>query len=157
MKVKDIMTADVRVATPETTLEEIARMLLEHDCGAIPIVKSENSKRPVGIVTDRDIVCRVVAAGKDARESTAAECMTTPCVTVTPTTRLDACCQAMEASLIRRLVVVDPEGICCGIVSQADVARRIADKAGEVVKEVSRPTKASSAVAPRDERAQMQH
>jgi CBS domain-containing protein len=157
MKVKDIMTADVRFATPETPLEEIARMLLEHDCGAIPIVKSENSRKPVGIVTDRDIVCRAVAAGRDAREVTAGDCMTTPCVTVTPATRLDACCQAMEANLIRRLVVVDQDGFCCGIVSQADVARRIADKAGEVVKEVSRPTKASSAVAPREERAPMQH
>jgi CBS domain-containing protein len=157
MKVKDIMTERVATATPETSLEEIAKMLVTHDCGAIPILKSENSKRPVGIVTDRDIVCRVFATGKDPREMTAGDCMSSPCVTVTPGTRLDICCTTMEENRIRRLVVVDQDGFCCGIVSQADVARRIADKAGEVVKEVSQPTSAASAVSPRAEPAEVHH
>ena len=83
--------------------------------------------------------------------------MSTPCVTVTPGTRLDVCCTTMEENRVRRLVVVDQDGFCCGIVSQADIARRIADKAGEIVKEVSQPTSSASAVAPREERAEMQH
>ena len=157
MKVKDIMTERVATATPETSLEEIAKMLVTHDCGAIPILKSENSKKPVGIVTDRDIVCRVFAVGKDPRGLTAGDCMSSPCVTVTPGTRLDVCCTTMEENRIRRLVVVDQDGFCCGIVSQADIARRIADKAGEVVKEVSQPTGSASAVAPREEPAEMHH
>jgi CBS domain-containing protein len=157
MKAKDIMTEHVATATPETSLEEIAKMLVAHDCGAIPILKSENSKKPVGVVTDRDIVCRVFAAGKDPREMTAGDCMSSPCVTVTPGTKLDACCTTMEENRIRRLVVVDQDGFCCGIVSQADVARRIADKAGEVVKEVSQPTSSASAVPPRAEPAEVHH
>ena len=157
MKAKDIMTVDVATATPETSLEEIAKMLVARDCGAIPILKSENSKKPVGIVTDRDIVCRVFAAGKDPREMTAGDCMSSPCVTVTPGTKLDTCCTTMEENRIRRLVVVDQDGFCCGIVSQADVARRIADKAGEIVKEVSQPTNAASAVAPREQAAEVHH
>jgi CBS domain-containing protein len=151
MKAKDILTANVATATPETTVEEIARMLVEHDCGAIPIVKSSTSRKPVGIVTDRDIVCRVIAVGKNLRELTAGDCMSSPCVTVTPSTQLDVCCTTMEKSKIRRLVVVDQDGLCCGIVSQADVARRIADKAGAIVKEVSQPTESASAVLPKEE------
>jgi CBS domain-containing protein len=157
MKVKDIMTEHVATATPETSLEDIAKLLVAHDCGAIPILKSENSKKPVGIVTDRDIVCRVFAAGKDSREMTAGDCMSGPCVTVTPGTRLDVCCRTMEENRIRRLVVVDQDGFCCGIVSQADIARRIADKAGEVVKEVSQPTSSASAVSPREVPAAVHH
>ena len=153
MKAKDILTANVATATPETSVEAIAKMLVEHDCGAIPIVKSSTSRKPVGIVTDRDIVCRVVAVGKNPRESTAGDCMSSPCVTVTASAHLDVCCTTMEKSRIRRLVVVDEEGVCCGIVSQADIARRIADKAGEVVREVSQPTDSASAVAPREEHA----
>ncbi len=53
MKVKDIMTVTVETATPETSLEDIAKKLVECDCGAIPVLKSENSKKPVGIVTAR--------------------------------------------------------------------------------------------------------
>ena len=157
MKAKDILTANVATGTPETTVEEIAKMLVDHDCGAIPILKSGTSRKPVGIVTDRDIVCRVVALGKNARESKAADCMSSPCVTVTPSTQLDVCCTTMEKSKIRRLVVVDQDGMCCGVVSQADIARRIADKAGEIVKEVSQPTETASAVAPREEPAEVRH
>lgn len=155
MKAKDILTANVATATPETSVEEIAKMLVEHDCGAIPIVKSASSRKPVGIVTDRDIVCRVVALGKSARELKAEDCMSSPCVTVTPSTQLDVCCTTMEKSRIRRLVVVDQDGVCCGIVAQADIARRTADKAGEVVREVSQPTESASAVAPREEPAEV--
>jgi CBS domain-containing protein len=157
MKVKDVMTERVATATAETSLEDIARMFVERDCGAIPILKSENSKKPIGIVTDRDIVCRVLAAGKDPRGLTAGDCMSTPCVTVAPGVRLDVCCRTMEENRIRRLVVVDQEGFCCGIVSQADVARRIADKGGEILKEVSQPTTSASAVSPREARAEVSH
>jgi CBS domain-containing protein len=155
MKAKDILTANVATATPETSVEAIAKMLVEHDCGAIPIVKSASSRKPVGIVTDRDIVCRVVATGKNPREVTAGDCMSSPCVTVTPSAHLDVCCTTMEKSRIRRLVVVDHEGVLCGVISQADIARRIADKAGEVVKEVSQATESASAVAPREEPAEV--
>ena len=141
MKARDIMTGEIATATRETSLEAIAKMLVERDCGAIPIVESASSRKPVGIVTDRDIVCRVVAAGKDALKLTAADCMSSPCVTATPETRLDECCTAMEKAQVRRLVIVDADGACCGMVSQADIARRVAGKAGEVVQEVSRSTR----------------
>jgi CBS domain-containing protein len=139
MKARDIMTRRVATATPDTSLVEIARLLVENDCGAIPILDDETSRRPVGMITDRDIVCRVVAASENPGERAASDCMSTPCVTVGEDTSFDACCASMETARVRRLVVVDEEGRCCGIVSQADVARRVPDKAGEVVREVSQP------------------
>jgi CBS domain-containing protein len=143
MKVRDIMTRRISTAVPETPVVEIARLLVENDCGAIPILEDETSGRPVGIVTDRDIVTRVVAVSEDPETATANECMSAPCITVSDDSSFDDCCAVMEASKIRRIVVVDAEGRCCGVVAQADIARREADKAAEVVHEVSQPTRES--------------
>jgi CBS domain-containing protein len=147
MKVKDIMTGSPCFCTPGTSLEQVARLLTQHDCGAIPVVDDEGFPRPVGIVTDRDIVCRVVAAGEDPSLLTAGDCMSSPVVSVTPVTRLDVCCEVMERNKVRRVVVVDEDGFCCGIVSQADIARRATEKTAEVVKELSQPTRGASSVA----------
>ena len=149
MNVKDIMTTEPATCTPDTSLEEIAKLLVKYDCGAIPVVGSREARKPVGIVTDRDIVCRVIATGEDVGARTAEDCMSSPCVTVAPTASLDACCEKMEQNRIRRLVVVDEEGFCVGVVSQADIARHMVSKAGEVVKEVSRPSSSASAVGSR--------
>jgi CBS domain-containing protein len=92
-------------------------------------------------VTDRDIVVRAVAAEQDPRELTAAECMTSPCVTATPETSLEECMELMETHKVRRLPVVDDKGGCCGIVAQADIARHASKKdTGRVVSEVSTPS-----------------
>ncbi len=147
MKVKDIMTGSPTFCTTRTGLEEVARLLTEHDCGAMPVVDDDAFPRPIGIVTDRDIVCRVVAAGEDPSLLTAGDCMSSPVVTVNPVTRLDVCCELMERNKIRRLVVVDEDGFCCGIVSQADIARRATEKTAEVLKELSQPTHGASSVA----------
>ena len=101
---------------------------------------------PIGVITDRDIVCRTVARGLNPLDLVVADCMTTPCVTVTPDLSLGECAWLMEDKKIRRLPVVDADGSCCGIVALADIALR--GKIGvttEVVKEVSEPTAAASA------------
>jgi len=147
-KVKEIMTSDPTCCTPTTGLQAVAKMLVDQDCGAIPVVESETGGKPLGIVTDRDIACRVIAAGKEANRLTAQDCMSSPCVTVTPETRLDDCYQKMEKNRIRRLVVVDEVGRCCGIVSQADVALKGHGKAvAEILREVSVPMGSASAVS----------
>jgi len=147
-KVKDIMTSDPACCSPTTGLQAVAKMLVEQDCGAIPVVESETSRKPIGIVTDRDIACRVIAEGKEANGLTAGDCMSSPCVTVTPEARLDECYQKMEKNRIRRLVVVDADGCCCGIVAQADVALKGHGKAvAEVLREVSVPMTSASAVS----------
>jgi len=63
MKVKDVMTADPACCIRETALQEVAQMMIDHDCGEIPVVESKETKLPIGVITDRDIVCRTSPKG----------------------------------------------------------------------------------------------
>src|SRR5882762_4921574 len=146
MQVREMMTANPACCTAETALPEVARMMVDQDCGEIPVVDNASSKVPIGVVTDRDIVCRTVAHGLNPLDLTAADCMTKPIVTVTPDMSLEECCRIMEEKLIRRVPVVDERGACVGIVSLADIALQTKkDVAGEIIKEVSEPTPSASA------------
>jgi CBS domain-containing protein len=145
MQVRDIMSTSVVCCSPETSLPEVARMMVEHDCGEIPVVSG--SGVPMGVVTDRDITCRTVALDKNPLDMSAGDCMTTPCVTVTPETTLEACCETLEMNRIRRVPVVDEAGSCCGIVAQADIALHAPrNETVEVVKKVSEPSRPASQV-----------
>lgn len=139
MLVRDIMTSDVAFCTPSTGLRRVAKMMLDCDCGAIPVVADEQSKRLIGIVTDRDIVCRTIAQGRDPMVLIAQDCMSRDDIAcVTPDTSIDDCCKVMEDHQIRRVPVVDEHNCLCGIVAQADVARHAPEEeTAEVVKEVS--------------------
>lgn len=149
MKVKEIMSKDPACCTRETSLQDVAVLMVEHDCGEIPVVDNMQSKRPVGVVTDRDITVRTVALGKNPLELRARDCMSSPAVTVTPETSLDDCCNLMEENQLRRVPVVDEAGCCCGIVSQADIAQHASKgEAGELVKDVSRKTHQGASRSP---------
>jgi len=146
MKVKDVMTADPACCISETALQEVAQMMIDHDCGEIPVVESQETKRPIGVITDRDIVCRAFAKGLNPLDLTVADCMTTPCITVTPETSVGECAWLMEDKKIRRVPGGDVDGCGGGIVALADIALR--GKTGvtaEVVKEVSEPSEAAAA------------
>ena len=150
MKVKDVMTANPACCTPDTSLREVAEIFVDRDCGAVPVVESLESMKPLGIITDRDIACRAIAKGKNALDLKARDCMSSPSVTVREDASLDDCIEAMESNRVRRIVVVDEFGRCCGIVSQADIALHGSKKAtAEIVKEVSAPMPSASAVADR--------
>jgi CBS domain-containing protein len=143
MKVSELMTLDPTCCTPETSLDAVARLMIDTDCGAIPVVGDLASRFPIGIVTDRDIVTRVVAAGKNSLEHDASDCMTMPAITVTADTDLDACLELLEINQIRRVIIVDKEGRVTGILAQADIAMHLSKrKAGELLREVSEPTHA---------------
>lgn len=147
MQVKDIMTENPACCTPDTSLQEVGQMMVEHDCGCIPVVENEESMKPVGVVTDRDIVSRTVAEGKNPLEMTAGDSMSSPVVTTTPETSVDDCCQMMEENQVRRIPVVDKSGGCCGMVAQADIAMKVPEeKTAEVVQEISQPTETTSQV-----------
>ena len=139
MKVSEIMTKDPACCTPETGLRDVARLMVEHDCGEIPVVDSKRTMRPVGVVTDRDIVVRCVAEGRNPVESEAGDVMSSPVVTVTPEAAVDEVADTMEEHQLRRVPVVDEAGTICGIVAQADIARHAHPReVAEVVREVSR-------------------
>lgn len=147
MRVADIMTASVVTCGPDTPLSQVARKMCNNDCGAIPVL--DDQRRPVGIVTDRDITCRAVGldADGDVREMEAREVMSRPVVTVSPETTVHECCQVLESNQLRRIIVVDELGACCGIVAQADVARSAPkEETAEVVRAVSEPVVAIGAV-----------
>ena len=144
MQVKEIMTADPACCIPEAGLQEVAQMMVDHDCGEIPVVVNKETRLPIGVITDRDIVCRTVARGLNPLDLTVAECMSKPCLTVTPDMSLEECSRIMEENQIRRVPVVDADGSCCGIVALADIALHAKKSlAGEVVKEISEPTAAA--------------
>jgi CBS domain-containing protein len=136
------MTSNPACGTTDMPLQEIARLMVDCDCGEIPIVERHDMKRPVGVVTDRDIVCRALAAGKNPLTMNAGSVMTSPAITAKQDDDVDTIKGLMETHQIRRIPVVDPNGEICGIVSLADIARRDSKKdVGEVVRQVSVPTR----------------
>ena len=140
MQVKEVMTADPACCISGTTLQEVAQMMIDHDCGEIPVVENQETRLPIGVITDRDIVCRTVARGLNPLDLTVADCMSEPCVTVTPDMSVEACSKIMEENKVRRVPVVDADGSCCGIVALADIALHAKRSvAADVVKEISEP------------------
>jgi CBS domain-containing protein len=136
---RDVMTPDPACCSPHTTLDEVAKLMARNDCGEIPVI--DKGDQIVGVITDRDIVCRVVAEGKNPMAYTAETCMSGPVVTVRTDTPLKDVVATMEKHQIRRVPVVDEGESCVGIISQADVSWVGApgDVAG-LVREVSRDT-----------------
>jgi CBS domain-containing protein len=133
------MTPSPACCTPTTTLDQVAKMMAQNDCGEIPVVDVEDQL--VGVITDRDIVCRVVAEGKNPGGYTAEQYMSQPVVTVREDARLDEVFATMEKHQIRRVPVIDERGSCTGIIAQADAAWSGGERdVAELVREVSRET-----------------
>lgn len=141
MKVQEIMTHDPACCTPDEPLKDVARKMVDCDCGEIPVVDGPNRKHPVGVITDRDITCRTVAEGRNPLEMTARDAMSQPVITVTPDTDIEDCIDQMERHQIRRIPVVDKRGTLCGIIAQSDIALSAGENdTASVVREVSQPT-----------------
>jgi CBS domain-containing protein len=147
-RAKNIMTSNPACCTPEHNVQQAAEMMVKQDCGEIPVVESEQNMKPMGVITDRDIACRVVATGKNPKQTRVHDAMSSPPVTVTPDTSIQECCRVMEENQIRRVPVVDQAGHCCGMISQADIAKVAPTKqTAEVIKQISQPSEHASRVA----------
>lgn len=145
MKVRDIMTSDVAYAAPDTTLEDIAVLMRDENVGAIPVLDDEML---VGIVTDRDIVVRCIADGKDAAECTAEDVITENLETVEPDDDVEEASQIMARRQIRRLPVVE-DGKLVGMLSLGDIAVKHSDEtAGDALESVSEGVKRSNLARP---------
>ncbi len=133
--IRDLMTKDPTSCEPSTTVVDVAKVMANEDVGPVPIVQEG---RVVGIVTDRDLVVRVLAEGRDPKSTTVGEIASSDLVTVQPDSDLSEALQLMAQNQVRRLPVVEGDQLV-GIVAQADVARQGQDdQAGEVVEEISR-------------------
>lgn len=143
MKVREIMTPTPACCTPDDSPQRAALIMRNLDVGAVPIVDNEQDRRPVGIVTDRDLCLGVVARGQDPVNGRLTEYMTADVVCCRPEDDVDLVSTLMQDRQIRRVPVVDDRGGCCGIVAMADLARHVPRAAGPTIQEVSQPPKAA--------------
>jgi len=138
-KCRDIMTEDVVCCTPDDTVFEAARLMKTEDIGPILIVDNQQSKTLVGIVTDRDLVLKVIAEGLDPQTTQVGEVMSKKLVTCYADNEVEVAMKAMARYQLRRVPVVEENMKLVGIISQADVATRVdaPEETAEVVKEIS--------------------
>jgi CBS domain-containing protein len=135
MRCREIMTRELRTATPETTLQQAAALMRDGDMGAVPVVEDG---RLVGIVTDRDIVVRCIADGKDA-STPVGEAMTSEIFSVRPDDFVFEAVRLMGDKQVRRIPVISDDGKLAGIISMADVALETEDELeiAETLEEIS--------------------
>jgi CBS domain-containing protein len=146
MQARDIMTPDPVCCQPDTNLQEVAQLMIAHDCGSIPVVSDMENRKLIGIITDRDITSRAVAEGLNPQNVMAANCMTTSLVVGRAEEPVGDIAAKMENAQVRRIPIVDEEGCVCGIIAQADLARDTPRKlTGEVVREISTPAPTGTA------------
>ena len=135
-KVRDVMTERPRAVRPQTPLNEVAQLMEADDVGSVPVVDGE---RLVGMVTDRDIVVRAIAKGKDPSNIPASNIASDELVTIDPESNLDDALKLMARHQVRRLPVVVEDERLVGVVSQADVARHAKEKStGSMLEDISR-------------------
>ncbi|MBA2741728.1 MAG: CBS domain-containing protein [Actinobacteria bacterium] len=136
-KVRDVMTGRPRCVTSDTPVTQVAELMESEDVGSIPVLDGEQLS---GIVTDRDIVLRAVAKGKDPRGMPVREVCSSEVVSVGPDQNLSDALELMATNQVRRLPVVDDENRLVGVLSQADVALEAKERdVGELVGQISRP------------------
>ena len=127
-KITDVMTPIPQCCTPDDSIIEVARVMEQHDVGVVPIIESQDTRRVVGVITDRDIVLRVVAQGRDPNEIVSVhDFMTNDLVSVRPEADILHAEECMKEHQIRRVLVVDENGCLVGIVTMADLARATGD------------------------------
>lgn len=145
MKAQEIMTRDPACCTPDTTAGDAAKLMEQHDCGCIPVVKDQESKTVVGVVTDRDIALRGIGRGRGS-DTPVRELMSEDPACCSGDTDLTEVSRLMAERQVRRVPIVDVDGCCVGMVAQADIARAsdrsISDRdVGRVVEKISEPSR----------------
>jgi CBS domain-containing protein len=134
--IRDVMSSNPCAIDADKPVAYAAKMMKQEDVGLAPIVEGD---RLVGTLTDRDIVLRVVAEGKDPQTVTAREVASTDLVTIDPQQDLDEALRLMASNRVRRLPVVE-EGRLVGVLAQADVAREAKEQqTGQLVEDISQP------------------
>jgi CBS domain-containing protein len=139
MKVREVMTPDPVCCTPDDTAQKVAKMLREQDIGSLPVVLDQSSRKLVGMITDRDLCCNIVAEGKDPVSTRIDRIFTLNPVSCRDGENIAYCESLMQQHQVRRIPVVDGEDRCIGIVSQADVAlKEKPEKVSKTVTEISK-------------------
>ena len=140
MNCGELMTPSPSCCETQHTIVEAAEMMQREDVGLVPVVE-DGSTKLIGVLTDRDIVLKVVAAGRDPRGTAVSEVMTTDPISCQQHDPVEAVLKVMAARQVRRIPIVDKDGSIVGIVAQADIATRLSSpkETGEVVQAISEP------------------
>ena len=134
------MTVNPSSCVVTDTVQQAARLMKSEDIGPIPIISDLERRKLEGIITDRDIVLKVVAEGRDPQTTRLGDVMTRQVFTCRIDDDADKALELMQEHQVRRIPIVNDHGQLVGIVSQADIATRLEEprKTGEVVKEISK-------------------
>lgn len=140
MKIRELMTTDVRTCRPEDTLQQAAQMMSDLDVGIIPVAESGNKLQ--GVITDRDIVVRAVAKGMDINSTKISDCMSGKVVSVSPEATAQEAAKLMADNQVRRLPVVENNqlvGVCA--IGDLAVVGIHENEAGFALSEISEPAR----------------
>jgi len=141
MKISDIMTPNPECVTPDENLVEAARIMEKLDVGFVPVVESRDTRKAVGVLTDRDIAIRAVAQGRDPNQVLVREIMTDDLVCIGEDDAADRAKELMEEHQLHRVLVCDEQGCAIGVVSLADVARALDERnVGSATKSIHAPS-----------------
>ena len=140
-KCSEVMTREPICCEPGEAVTRAAEIMKQQDIGSIPVVESHNSRRLVGIVTDRDLVTKIVAGGREVTRATVKDAMTSNPASCAEDDDVNRAVTLMAERQVRRMPVVDQQGRLTGIIAQADVATRVhrGSKTAELVEAVSEP------------------
>src|SRR5918996_175155 len=142
MKVRELMTPDPEVVTPEQPISRAAQIMREYDVGIVPVVSDAESKSLIGVITDRDIAVRHVADSHMEDCTVGAHMTREDIETVNETDDSEKVLEAMKRREVRRIPVTNDRGALVGVVAQADIAttREIPKgEVAEVVESISEP------------------
>jgi CBS domain-containing protein len=139
---EDVMTKDPVCCLPTDLVAKVAEMMKRENIGPIPVIENEQTRKLIGIITDRDLALKIVADGRDSRTTKVEAVMTRKVVTCRADDSLQRALDAMSKHQLRRIVIVDNINMILGIISQADVATRVdqPEMTAEIVKEISQST-----------------
>ncbi len=138
-KCNQVMTKEPVCCLPEDTVAKVAQLMQRDNIGSIPVIDNDKTQKLVGIVTDRDLVLKIIAKGQDAKTTKVETVMTRQVVTCLAEDDLQKALDAMAEHQLRRIPIVDDSHKILGIIAQADVATRVnqPEKTAEMVKEIS--------------------
>ena len=139
-KCSEVMTSKPVFCLPNDVVARAAKLMKVGNIGSIPVIENDQTRRLVGIVTDRDLAIKIVAEGQEAKSTKVESVMTRKVVTCGADEDLQKAMDAMAEHQLRRIPVVDAENKVIGIIAQADVATRLdqSEKTAQVVKGISR-------------------
>ncbi len=148
MNVRDAMTPDPVCCLTTDRAQKVAGLLCKHGVGSMPVVTDYESRKLVGIITDRDLCCSVVANGLNPQSTPIEEFISRNPVACREGENLDDCERLMQEHKVRRIPIVDGDGRVIGIVSQADLALKDKpERVARTVAEVSKPPSSAPVAA----------